>query len=184
MDKLELRKTLKGLQPEDTVRITFCGTKAGQSGEYTVVQTKTGRGKGGSQLVELKTASGDAFVTGTPDSDDILHVVDAAGILHGFETEAEIPPTFETDASGASLLKESFSKLVDAEGQYTVDVVSTFEGFNGTFSVLKAVQKRGRYGQVVLTLQAAGANPFELWSFRHSGVITSFTVRGECQEAN
>lgn len=184
MDKQELRKVLQGLQPGDTVSVTFRGEKADKSGEYTVVKTKTGRGKGGSQLVELKTADGELLVTGTPESDDILHVVAPDGTLHGFETEAEVPPTFETDAGGASRLKETFSKLVDAEGQYTVDVESTHEPFNGTFTVLKAVQKRGRYGQVVLTLQAQGSDPFEVWSFRHSGVITSFTVRGEAEETN
>ncbi len=183
MKKQDLKVVLQSLNAGDVVKVTFRGAKAEKSGEFTVIQTRTGRGKGGSRLVELKTASGELVVTGTPESDEILHFVTPDGVLHGFESEAEVPPMFETDSAGASELKKTFAGLVDAEGQYTVDMTSTHEAFNGRFTVLRGIQKRGRYGQVVLTLQAAGGEPFELWSFRHSGVITSFTVLADESQA-
>lgn len=177
MDKTELKTVITTLTPGDRVKVAFLGTKAELSGDFEVVGTRRGRGKGGSQLVELRTSTGETLVTGTPESESVLHVVTADGVLHGFETASDVPPVFETDAGRAALLKEKFGALLDATGQYAVRVTSTHEPFNGTFFVLSATQKRGRYGQVVLTL-GTGTTPdtFELWSHRHSVIVDSFEV--------
>jgi hypothetical protein len=176
MEKPVLKTVIQTLTPGDRVTVAFRGTRVSESGEFEVVTTKRGRGKGGSQLVELKTSAGELVTTGTPESEVVLHIITPDGTLHGFESEADVPPTFETDPLRAAELKEKFSTLVDAEGQYTVAVRSTHEAFNGTFTVARATQLRGRYGQVVLTLARPTGETFDVWSFRHSGVITGFDV--------
>jgi len=186
MDKSALRNALVGLQPEDRLTVTFLGEKADQSGEFTVVRTKKGRGKGGSQLVELRTTDDEVLTTGTPDSEFVLHVRTPDGTLHGYETEADVPPTFETDAGAAATLKEQFKSLIDycqplpkesymhngrtvsadddTRSRYapltrevTLKVNSTHEPFNGTFALSELELKRGRYGKVVMTVRRTGS---------------------------
>lgn len=177
MDKSELKNVITTLTPGDAIKVAFLGPKADLTGDFEVVATRRGRGKGGSQLVELRTSTGETLVTGTPESENVLHIVTADGVLHGFETPSDVPPVFETDAGAAALLKEKFATLLDADGQYKVRVASTHEPFNGTFVVRSAVQKRGRHGQVVLSLSRdATSDTFELWSHRHSLVVNSFEV--------
>lgn len=180
MDKSELKTVITALTPGDSIKVAFLGTKAELSGDFEVVATRRGRGKGGSQLVELRTSTGETLVTGTPESENVLHIVTADGVLHGFETASDVPPVFETDAGAASLLKEKFKGLLDAETRepgYRVRVASTHEPFNGTFVVRSAVQKRGRHGQVVLTLSPSlTGDTFELWSHRHSLIVNGFEI--------
>ena len=177
MKKAELKTVISALTPGEQVRFTFLGEKAGQTGDFEVLQTRVGRGKGGSMLIELRTSAGETLVTGTPESDLVLHVVTSDGVLHGYETEASVPPVFETNAGAAALLKEKFLLLLDAESQYTVKVTSTHQPYNGQFTVVSAKQLRGRYGQVVLTLGSGpGTETFELWSHRHSVAVAGFEV--------
>lgn len=196
MEKQKLKDVLQTLTPGSEVTVTFRGDKADQSGTFTVVQTKRGRGKGGSQLVELKTAEGETLVTGTPESDSILHVVTPDGTLHGFETEDQVPPTFETDATRALELKRAFKALTQycnplpkegerdtrsrfaPEGRVLLHVGSTHEPFAGAFELREVELKRGRYGKVTLTVApTTGDGTLVLDSFQHSGVIRDFTVR-------
>lgn len=185
MNKQELKNVLDNLNTGDQITVAFLqerehddSPECVKRGVFEVLRVKNGRGKGGSRLVEMKNVtSGHRLTTGTPDSDNILHIIDANGSMHGFENASEIPPTFEADGSKASELKPVFTNLLDASGQYQVRVDSTHEPFNGTFKVVEGKQKRGRYGQVVLVLQADdNSEPFELWSYKHSGVITNFEI--------
>jgi hypothetical protein len=204
MNKLALRRALTGLEPDDRLTVTFLGARADRSGEFTVVRTKKGRGKGGSQLVELRTADGEVFTTGTPESELVLHVITPDGTLHGHETAADVPPSFETDAGRAATLKETFKGLIDhcvpmpkeahraggrnvaaendtrsrftPEGNVSLTVQSTHEPFNGTFTLRMIELKRGRYGKVLLTVANASGQSLVLDSFQHSGIITSFEV--------
>ena len=196
MKKKVLRRAIAGLEPEDRLKITFLGEYADRSGTFDVIRTKKGRGKGGSQLVELKTADGEVFVTGTPQSDVILHVITPDGVLHGHETISDVPPTFDTNSSMAAALKESFKGLAercrllpkedekDTRSRFAptetsptrVAVASTHEPFNGTFRIKEIEYKRGRYGKILLTVLDDEGNDMVLDSFKHSGVITSFTI--------
>lgn len=194
MDKQVLRSALVRLTPEDRLTVTFRGDKASASGDYTVVRTMKGRGKGGSQLVELRSASGEALVTGTPESDLILHVITADGTMYGHETEADVPPTFETDSARAVGLKEQFKALIDLcdplpkandddtrsrfkpRGDVTLTVESSHEPLTGEFTLTMVELKRGRYGKIVLTTTGESGETVLLDSFQHSGVITSLEV--------
>jgi hypothetical protein len=58
---------------------------------------------------------------------------------------------------------------------------STVPEFNGTFSVTQGRLEKGKYGQVHLWLtrenaEATDIPEIELWSYRHSGIITDFEV--------
>lgn len=196
MDKQVLRTALVRLSPEDRLTVTFRGDKASQSGDYTVVRTMKGRGKGGSQLVELRSSTGETLVTGTPESDLILHVITADGTMHGHETEADVPPTFETDSARAVNLKEQFKALINyceplpkandddtrsrfkPRSEITLTVGSTHEPLAGQYTLAMVELKRGRYGKIVLSATNEEGDTVLLDSFQHSGIITSFEVSG------
>ena len=188
MEKKDLKTAITALTTGDRVSVTFLSTMptgeenrrydgirgfAGQTVEATLVETKKGRGKGGSQLMVLKTEDGTTLTTGTPHSDVILNLTTPAGRI-GHDSESEVPRTFETNAGRAGELKETFKSLVGTVGA-TVEVQSTEDEFSGTFTVTGAEQLRGRHGQVRLTL-AQGDREVVVWSYRHSGVISSFEV--------
>lgn len=188
MDKKKLKNAIVALTTGDRVSVTFLSTMpsntrydgirgfAGQTVEATLVETKKGRGKGGSQLMVLKTDDGETFTTGTPHSDVTLNVTTPAGFV-GHESEADVPKTFETNAGRAGELKEQFKALVGTVGA-TVKMESTEDEFSGVFTVDEAEQLRGRHGQVRLTL-TQGDRTVKVWSYRHSGVVTSFEVTSE-----
>lgn len=189
MDKKELKEAVVGLTTGDRVSVTFLSTMptgaansrydnirefAGQTVEFTLVEVKKGRGKGGSQLMRLKTADGKEIMTGTPHSDVMLNITTPAGMV-GHESEADVPKYFETNAGQASELKNLFKDLVGTQGA-KVHVESSEEEYAGTFTVTEAVQLRGRHGQVRLKLTAEDGRQTELWSYRHSGVVSKFEV--------
>lgn len=190
--KMESKKDLKsfitGLTTGDKVTVTYLSvipsdtrydsvrSLAGQTVEYTLVETKKGRGKGGSQLMVLQpTAGGDRVTTGTPHSEAILSVTGPDGVLVGHESEADVPKSYETNAGNASTLKTAFQDLVGTTGA-RVRLTSTEDEFSGDFTVTGAEQLRGRHGQVRLTLTADDGRETKVWSYRHSGVVTGFEV--------
>lgn len=188
MDKKELKEVIGRLSTGDTFSVTFLSTMpsdsrydgirgfAGQTVEFTLVGTRTGRGKGGSQLMDLKpTAGGDSVVTGTPHSEALLNVRLGDGTVVGHETETEIPKTFETNAGQAASLKEAMKGLADTTGA-RVRVQSTEAEFDGEYTVTSVLKMRGRHGQIRLSLTADDGRTTELSSYRHSGVVTSFEV--------
>ena len=187
MEKKDLKGVIVGLNTGDTLSVTFLSTVpaderydgirtlAGQTVEFTLVETRKGRGKGGSQLMVLKTASGDKVTTGTPHSDAILNVTGPNGVLVGHESEADVPKTYETNAGRAAELKTAFQDFVGVTGA-RVCLDSTEAEYKGEFTVTAAEQLRGRHGQVRLTLQATNGRTTQVWSYRHSGVVTKVEV--------
>lgn len=189
MDKKDLKEAIAGLTTGDRVSVTFLSTMptgaanirydsirefAGQTVEFTLVETKKGRGKGGSQLMVLKTADDKKVTTGTPHSDVLLNITTPTGKV-GHDSEADVPKSFETNAGQASALKNSFKDLVGMQGA-TVRIESSEPEYTGTFTVTDAEQLRGRHGQVRLSLTAEDGRQTQVWSYRHSGVISKFEV--------
>ena len=119
------------------------------------------------------------ITTGTPESGFILNMT-VNGTMHGATSEADLPVVYETNAARAVELKAAFRSLVGAEGDRRVSIQSTITDLTGTFTVNRGVQLRGRGGQVRLELERVGSGErVEVWSLRHSGVISSFTIMGE-----
>lgn len=179
MDTNEWKKNLKtliaGFEPGEQIQVTFLEDLAERTGDYTVVEVKTGRGKGGSKNMTLKNADGDTFTTGTPVSHKILNVVTSDGTCHGFENASDVPKLFETDAGAHEALKKQMRALVSTTGA-RVRIQDNKGEFGGEYVITQGQQLRGRYGQVRLTLLADDGQVSELWSFRHSGIVTSFEV--------
>ena len=179
MDKSALKSVISTLTPGTVIGITFVGDKAHLSRDWTVVKVRTGKGKGGSKLLELVDAARNTITTGTPESAFILNMT-VNGTMHGHSSEAEVPVVYETNAARATELKEAFKSLVGAEGDRRVSIQSTITDLNGTFTVNRGIQLRGRGGQVRLELERVGSGErAEVWSLRHSGVITGFTILGD-----
>lgn len=178
MDKSALKSVINGLTPGQVVGITFIGDKAHLSRDWTVVKVRTGKGKGGSKLLELVDGARNTITTGTPESGYILNMT-VNGTMHGATSEADLPVVHETNAARATELKEAFRSLVGAEGDRRVSIQSSITDLNGTFTVNRGVQLRGRGGQVRLELERPDGSSAEVWSLRHSGVISSFTILGD-----
>lgn len=175
MDKSALKSVINGLTPGQVISITFVGDKAHLSRDWTVVKVRTGKGKGGSKLLELVDGARNTIVTGTPESGYILNMT-VNGTLHGATSEADLPVVHETNGARATELKEAFRSLVGAEGDRRVSIQSSIADLNGTFTVNRGVQLRGRGGQIRLELERPDGTKAEVWSLRHSGVISSFTI--------
>lgn len=176
MNKTELKTLISNLSAGEEITVTFLGDMSDNSGTFKVLGTRRGRGKGGSLLVDLEASDGSTITTGTPRNTDIMNITLSDGTLHGYTNEAEVPRVFDTDTSRAVALKEQFNTLLDADGSFTVDVESPEDVYNGTFTVTSAKKARGRYGQVILTLADSQGVERELWSYRHSGIVTRITV--------
>jgi len=183
MDKKQLRTLFSELTPKKVFNLTFIGDMAHRTGDWTVLKIRTGRGKGGSRLVDMVNAAGHKLTTGTPDSDKILNVT-IDGTTHGHTSESDIPSVYEKNHSRAIALKETFVQLLPAEGDVEVTVKSTIDDYSGTFTVNKATRCKGRGGQIMLSLEnvKTGAK-VDLWSYRHSGIVTSFEITnyGSCE---
>ena len=170
MNKKQLRTLIESFVPEEKVTVTFLEDLARLSGDYELVETKVGRGQGGSKLMLLNpVAGGEQVLVGTPQSEKILHIVTADGMVHGFESASQVPRKFELNAARGEELKAQMKKLVGTTGaQLRLD--DTEDEFGGTWTVTQAEQKRGRYGQVAFTLMQ-GNTIKEFWSHKHSSII-------------
>jgi hypothetical protein len=175
MEKTTLKTVLLALTAGATLTLNFRSDKASLSGDYTLVGTKKGRGKGGSLLADLKSvSSGDLLTIGTPSSDDLVNLI-VDGTQHGFESESAIPVVYPTNAALAATYKEFFKTIVNASADAPVSinvVAPNAPELNGAFSVTSVTQLRGRGGQMVLKT----AEGPEIWSYRHSGVIESVSL--------
>lgn len=181
MEKTLLRSIIVGLNPDQNIRVVFRGSLSHLTGDYTVVETRRGRGKGGSRLADLRSVGDPTseFVTiGTPRNDDVLNIT-VDGTTLGYTSETEVPANYDTDAENAMALKERFKTLLNAaETRPVVEIAApAAPEIDGIFTVVDARQLRGRSGQIVLVLQGEdGTEPVEVWSYRHSGVVQNFTV--------
>jgi len=175
MEKKQLKALIEGLSAGDKLSVTYLGDYADRSGDFEVTRITTGRGKGGSKLMHLRAADGTEMVTGTPESENILHVITTDGTLHGFEVATDVPRTFETDPAAHARLKLQMRDLVGTTGA-RIRVEDSKGEFGEEYTVTQAELLRGRYGQVKFTLQRDDGSFTSLWSFRHSGIVTSFEV--------
>jgi hypothetical protein len=176
MEKSALKSVISSLSSSQVINITFIGDRAHLSRDWTVVKVRTGKGKGGSKILELVDSARNTLTTGTPDSAYILNMT-VNGTMHGYSSEADVPVVYESNPERSAELKQTFKSLVGAEGQYRVNIQSTITDLNGTFMVNRGTQLRGRGGQIRLELERVGSGErVEVWSNRHSGVIQSFTI--------
>lgn len=179
MDKTILRNVIKGLLPKQEINVRLRSSANAES--FTVIETKTGRGKHGSLLVTMAKADGTVVTMGTPKNQDVLNML-VNGEFFGVNSEREDPPAYRTDDANATTLKAAFLELVGEPGKgRSVRLDSTVPEFQGTFTVVNGRLEKGKYGQVHLWLCPVGQtqsaeNTVEFWSYRHSGVVNGFAI--------
>ena len=198
MDKQQLKAILLSCKKGMNVEICFLGgiggwkvssppvnkqpyLKIAKTGVYTVIESKRGRGKNGSQLLTLAlpaTPDVPLFQIGTPNNDEIVYLV-VNGTKHGVSSEAELVKTFDKDIVTAKALKEKLSPLLRLkEGtKLKLKIVSDLEPkFNGTFELLNVKAMSGRWGQIKLDLKnIETGEAVELWSYRHATAVKNVT---------
>ena len=174
MDKKELKTLISNLTRDQKINVTFRGDLASQSGDYEVLNTKKGKGKGGSMLAELRPMSlGETVIMSTPMSDSVLNVT-IEGKMFGFESEDDVPVVIKPNGTLAGELKETLKSMVPGN---RLEISSTLlEDLNGVFTLSSVRASKGRYGQVVATLVNSNGKNVELWSYKHSGAVASYKV--------
>jgi hypothetical protein len=185
MDKNQLRSLFSAVTSATELEITFGGPRAHLSGAYRVVRTRTGRGKGGSRLLDLtRVSDGQTLTTGTPDSNTIVNIV-VDGVRHGLDNASDLPVVFGRNKSVSNEFKRVTRSVMErrrsvSDAAATVTVESDLPEFSGTFSVANAIRCRGRGGPCRLDLVETGTGrELTLWSSRHSGAISSITLAPE-----
>lgn len=184
MDKDTVKSFIGGLSAGDQITINFAGDMSSRSGTYKVLGHKTGRGKGGSKLVELQSLTDESLLTtGTPHSNIIMSLQAGVGEVVGGGSQSECNVPYERDIARSEALKAAFIGLrdthlaVEGENNVSVRVESTVDFLAGTFNVTGVSTKRGRHGQMVLHLvRPESGHTEEIWSHRHSGVIKRIDV--------
>ena len=191
MDKKILRAVLGNLNQGDVITLNFFGGAGGAkphsksktaprglgtSGEYRVVETYTGRGKGGSRLIAcVNTLTGVAIEVGTPVSEEVLNIT-VNGSLSGNLLEAEVPRTFLKNRDVAVALKLALTPLVGREDSPRIKITSGEPEFNGEFTVRNARLNAGRFGQISMELVRDDGTVLSFWSYRHSGVVDGIEI--------
>lgn len=179
MDKKELRNLICQLVPSNTLHITFTGAKAHLTSNYTVLKVRTGKGRGGSKILDLVDAFKNTISTGTKDNESILNIT-VGGAMHGHATEAEAPSNYPKNRVEGEKLRKKFASMLDAEGDYTIRIESPMPSLDGTWTVNKAAKVQGRIGQVKLSIEnVSDGRKTELWSYRHSGAISKLEILGD-----
>ena len=179
MDKTTLRNVIRDLTPNQNITVGF--RDGSLSGAYTVVSTRKGRGKHGSLLALLRSETGNSVEIGTPTNLAVLNVT-VDGNFYGVASAREEPPAYPTNDANATLMKSTLNKAVGEVGVgKTLLLESSVPEYNGTFTVLRGRLEKGKYGQVHLWLAPVGQEPtdentMELWSYRHSGIITNYEL--------
>lgn len=174
MDKKELRDVIENLSTNTQVTIAFIGERVKMNGDFTVLNVKKGKGKGGSLLMELMPVNGsDSVVVGTPDSESVLNIV-IDGKMFGYETLNDVPLVIKPDVEKSLSLK---TQLKDLRPDTLLRLTSALlPEFNGVFTLVSLKASRGRGAQVVATLRTVSGDTLELWTYRHSGAIDSLEV--------
>lgn len=179
MDKNEVRNIINGLVPGSRLSVEFGEDSQDKNGSYKVLKTRVGRGKNGSRIVDLESlADGSLVSTGTAESHNIVNMTTSDGVKHGLDSVKQLRKFYEVDISRAIALKEQFKTLQTSTGDVTIQVDSTVPEYNGKFIIESTRQVRGRYGQIILNLKSVDYPGLttELWSYRHSGIVTRITV--------
>lgn len=177
MEKTVLRSVLKDLTPGQVISVHFRGQPGPQG--YTILSTKRGRGKHGSLLAMMEHPGQTPVEIGTPRNMDILSIT-VDGNFFGVHSEREEPPVYPTDDARATMMKAALNSLTGEIGRgKRLRLESDVPEFNGTFVVTQGRLEKGKYGQVHLWLtREESQETVELWSYRHSGIITNFEVLG------
>lgn len=182
MDKTQLRNVFATLTTGQTLEINFGGARSHLSGAYRVERLRTGRGKGGSRLLDLvRLSDGQVVTTGTPDSTNIVNLV-VDGMRHGLENASDLPVVYGRN----KLMNKEFKVVAksilelrkrDSSASPRITVDSSIPEFSGTFDVVGAQRGRGRGGPCRLDLTEVGTGrALTLWSSRHSGAIRSIAL--------
>lgn len=180
MEKKELKNVLQQVNEGDCVKVAFIPQNSShENGEYRVVSTKRGRGKGGSMMATLMDTEGDTIEVGTIQNEEVLHVVTPDGTLHGYEDLDQVPQEFEKDPQKASELRTQLAYLTERpsnEGTRLRIDSSTYM-FDGEWNLKDATKLRGRAPQLKLTLEDPDSGETQdMWTYRHSGLINDVEV--------
>jgi hypothetical protein len=178
MDKKKLGEVLTSLNKNQTVQLQMRGRPAPET--YRVVESKRGRGKGGSRVATFQRDDGTVITVGTPKHLDVLNI-SVDGNFYGITDERQEPFIYPVNEEMAVNFKTAVKTAIGKNDEVKLQLTSSLPYLNGTFRVANSRNEKGKHGQLHLWLIPDGqdmteTNTVEIWSHRHSGVIQSFQV--------
>lgn len=178
MDKKTLSEVLTNLTKNQTVQLQMRGRPTPET--YTVVESKKGRGKGGSRVATFQRDDGTVITVGTPKHLDILNIT-VNGTFYGITDERQETPIYPVNEEMAVNFKTTVKTAIGKNEEVKLQLTSSVPYLNGTFRVVNSRNEKGKHGQLHLWLVPDGqemteTNTVEILSHRHSGVIQSFLV--------
>lgn len=189
MDKQILKNILEKVQVGAELEVNFLFDFSGLSGKYKVLESKLGRGQGGSRIVKLQnletnetlesiTIGDKAKFIGTPISEYILNV-SVNGEVHGDNSVTDFTISHPKNKEAATQLREALeplTKLTDKGAGKKIKIQSVDPSINGEWTLKMAYISPGRFGQIVLKLKNNEGKETELWTYKHSGLVEGIEV--------
>jgi len=181
MDKKTLCDVLTSLNKNQIIEVQLRGRPAPE--KYTVLESRKGRGKGGSRIATLKHDDGTVITVitiGTPKHLDILNI-SVDGNFYGVKKEWQELPSCPVNDEMSVNFKTTVKTALNKENNVRLQITSPEPYLNGIFRVANSRIEKGKRGQLHLWLVPDGQemtpeNTIELYSHRHSGLIQTFQV--------
>lgn len=185
MDKQILKSILEKVQAGSELEINFVNTYENLSGKYKVIESKIGRGQGGSRVVKLENLETKEILEsiligdkkklfGSSTSDCVLNL-SVDGNFYGDSEMTDFSITHPKNKEGGEQLREALKHLTTATDKGAgkkIKIQSVDPSINGDWTIKMAYMSPGRFGQVVLKLENKELDKVtEFWTYRHSGVV-------------
>ena len=182
MQREDIKALFTDMVANNKVTVAFHAPFTELNGEYLFVESKKGRGRGGSLGVVLKsvtdgatleymTVNGEPKAFGTPVADYIISVTSGGEVTGNLEEEAPAKPKSPNGKENAKVLREVFLQLAELRGNVRVEITSDDTTLQGVWApAKKAVKHPGRGCQVSLGFsrleQDGTTTNIELWSYK------------------
>jgi hypothetical protein len=183
MQREDIKTLFTDMQPKTVVSVAFHAPFKALDGQYSFVEAKKGRGRGGSlgvvlssvtdgATLEYMTVNGEPKAFGTPVADYIQTITVGSKVIGDASTEAPAKPKSANSKENSKMLRETFLKLAELRGDsIRVEFTSDDPSLEGVWTPAKvAVKHPGRFGQVSLTFTKTNNDgtktSMELWSYK------------------
>lgn len=185
MDKQELKNLIKNTPINSEMSISFLGELAPLSGNYKLLSTGIGRGKGGSLVAKLMNLeNGETLSEVTIDSrkktfgssiSEYIQTItlantDGTTTIYGDPTVTDSSMIARHDHEKADILRITFDPFVGVENPFKIKIDSSEPWLAGEWQCVSVRKLRGKFRQLALQL-SNGTKTIEFWTYKHSGII-------------
>lgn len=159
--------------------LTMRSTSETPSGRYEVQSTGTGQGKNGSNKVATlrHVETGNTVKISTAHNSEVVNIRSMSGDMYGDATESVFEAAVPRNKVFAGELKSLFEPLVGrVEGVVQMTGKPGHSDLNGSWTVVNASKKPGRYGPIVAVLRD-GERELVFSTYHHSAFVDTVHIQ-------